>query len=339
MLRLLALSFAAALLVSSAHAADVNVLSARHYGSDQALWDAFTRSTGIKVNVVEAEHDQLVQRLKSEGAGSPADVLITVDAGRLAHAWDAGLLQPVRIPTLDKLLPAHLRHPEGHWYGLAVRARVLVYHKDRINPADIATYEALADPRLKGRLLTRSGTNIYNLGLVGSIIAAHGPDKTRAWARGIVANLARPPQGGDTDQIKAVAAGVGDVAISNSYYLARLIASEKPEERALTTRLGVVFPNQADRGTHVNVSGAAITKHAPNKANALKLMEFLASPMAQKLYADANGEYPVSDQVAANDIVTSWGPLKADQLPLAKIGELRKAASELADKVRFDAGP
>jgi iron(III) transport system substrate-binding protein len=332
MLRLSALFLASLLLVSTSHAADVNVLSSRHYGSDQALWDAFTRSTGVKVNVVEAEHDQLVQRLKSEGAGSPADVLITVDAGRLAHAWDAGLLQPVRIPTLDKLLPAHLRHPEGHWYGLAVRARVLVYHKDRINPADIATYEALADPRLKGRLLTRSGTNIYNLGLVGSIIAAHGPDKTRAWARGIVANLARPPQGGDTDQIKAVAAGVGDVAISNSYYLARLIASEKPEERALTTRLGVVFPNQGDRGTHVNVSGAAITKHAPNKANAIKLVEFLLSPEAQRLFTNGSLEYPANPNVAPHPVLAGFGPFRQDQINADSFARNSVTASRILDE-------
>lgn len=332
MLRLLALASISLFAASQAQAADVNVLSARHYGSDQAIWDAFTRSTGIKVNVVEAEHDQLVQRLKSEGAGSPADVLITVDAGRLAHASDAGLLQPVRIQALDALLPAHLRHPEGHWYGLAVRARVLVYHKDRINPLSIPTYESLADPRLKGKLLTRSGTNIYNLGLVGSIIAAHGVDKTRAWARGIVANLARPPQGGDTDQIKAVAAGVGDVAISNSYYLARLMASEKPEERAIASRLGVVFPNQGDRGTHVNISGAAITKHAPNKANAIRLVEFLVSPEAQRLFTNGSLEYPANPNVAPHPVLASFGSFRQDAVNASAFAKHSVEASRIMDE-------
>ncbi len=332
MIRFFSLLLTTCLLGGAAFAGEVNVLSARHYGSDQALWDAFTRSTGIKVNVVEAEHDQLVQRLKSEGAGSPADVLITVDAGRLSHASDAGLLQPVRIPSLDALLPAHLRHPDGNWYGLAVRARVLVYHKDRINPSQIQTYESLADPRLKGKLLTRSGTNIYNLGLVGSIIAAHGVDKTRAWARGVVANLARPPQGGDTDQIKAVAAGVGDVAISNSYYLARLISSDKPEDRAITSRLGVVFPNQGDRGTHVNISGAAITKHSPNKQNAIRFVEFLLSPEAQRLLTNGSLEYPANPKVAPHPVLAGFGPFRQDAINAAAFAKNSIEASRIMDE-------
>lgn len=330
---LLAAGFAVLVTLTSAHAADVNVYSARHYGSDQALWDAFTKATGVKVNVVEAEHDQLLQRLKSEGAGSPADVLITVDAGRLAHAVDAGLLQPVKIPSLEAMLPAHLRHPDGMWYGVAVRARVLVYHKDRMKPSDIPTYEVLADPKFKGKLLVRSGTNIYNLGLVGSMIAAHGPDKTRTWARGIVANLARPPQGGDSDQIKAVAAGVGDVAISNSYYFARLLASEKPEERAVTEKLGVVFPNQADRGTHVNVSGAAVTKNAPNRANAIKLIEFLLSPEAQKLFTNGSLEFPANPKVAPNPVLVGFGAFKQDQINAAAFAKNSAEAARIMDEV------
>ncbi|MBL8780155.1 MAG: Fe(3+) ABC transporter substrate-binding protein [Alphaproteobacteria bacterium] len=330
---LLAASFAALLALASAHAAEVNVYSARHYGSDQALWDAFTKATGVKVNVVEAEHDQLLQRLKSEGAGSPADVLITVDAGRLATAVDAGLLQPVKIPSLEAILPAHLRHPEGYWYGVAVRARVLVYHKDRVKPSDIPTYEVLAEPKFKGKLLVRSGTNIYNLGLVGSMIAAHGPEKTRAWARGIVANLARPPQGGDSDQIKAVAAGVGDVAISNSYYFARLLASEKPEDRAITEKLGVVFPNQGDRGTHVNISGAAVTKGAPNKANAVKLIEFLLSPEAQTLFTNGSLEFPANPKVTPNPILIGFGTFKQDQINAAAFAKNSVEAARIMDEV------
>jgi iron(III) transport system substrate-binding protein len=319
---LLCLALIAAVL--PVRATEVNVYSARHYDNDRAIWDAFTKRTGIKVNVVEAEHDQLVQRLKSEGAGSPADVLITIDAGRLSSAVEAGLLQPVRISALDTLVPSHLRHPDGYWYGIAVRARVLVYLKDRINPAEIPTYESLADPRLKGRLVTRSGTNIYNLSLVGSIIAAKGAD---------VANLARPPQGGDTDQIKAVAAGVGDVAISNSYYFARLAASVKPEDKAVTQRLGVVFPNQGDRGTHVNVSGAALLKTAPNRANGVQLMSFLLEPQAQRLLADGSMEYPANPKVAAHPVLAALGPFRQDQVNADAYAKNSAAAARIMDEV------
>ena len=320
-------------LALSAHAAEVNVYSARHYGSDQQIWDAFTKSTGVKVNVVEAEHDQLMQRLKSEGAGSPADVLVTVDAGRLALAVSDGLLQPVKIAALEKIVPAHLRHPDGYWYGAAVRARVLVYHKERVKPDELPTYESLAGPKLKGKLLVRSGTNIYNLGLVGSIIAAHGPEKTRAWAKGIVANLARPPEGGDTDQIKAVAAGVGDVAISNSYYFARLASSQKLEDRAIVENLGVVFPNQGDRGTHVNVSGAAVTKNAPNKANAIKLIEFLLSPEAQRLFTNGSMEFPANPNVTPHAVLAAFGPYKQDQINAASFAKNSVEAARIMDEV------
>lgn len=323
-------AFLGATLTSTA--AEVNVYSARHYSSDKAIWEAFTRRTGIRVNIVEAEHDQLVQRLKSEGAGSPADVLITVDAGRLAHAVEAGLLQRARIPALDAIVPKHLRHPDGFWYGVAMRARVLVYHKDRIAPSQIPTYESLADPRLKGRLVTRSGTNIYNLSLVGSMIAANGADATRDWARGVVANLARPPQGGDTDQIKAVAAGVGDVAISNSYYLARLASSMKPEDRAVTQRLGVVFPNQGDRGTHVNVSGAALVKTAPNRENGLRLIAFLLEPEAQRLLADGSMEYPANPKVAPHPVLGALGAFRQDEINADAYAKNSAIASRLMDE-------
>lgn len=333
MLRMLAAAFAAAFALTTAHAAEVNVYSARHYGSDQALWDAFTKASGVKVNVVEAEYDQLLQRLIAEGAGSPADVMITVDAGRLAQAVDKGLVQPFKSAKLEAAIPAHLRHPDGYWYGLSVRARILVYAKDRVKPADIATYEALADPRLKGKLVVRSGTNIYNLGLVGSMIAAHGAEKTRTWAKGVVANLARPPQGGDTDQIKAVGAGVGDVAVSNSYYFARLAAAGKLEEKEMVAKLGVVFPNQADRGTHVNVSGAAITKNAPNKANAIKFVEFLASPEAQRLFADLNYEYPANPAVAPHAVLAGFGPFKQDQINATAFAKNSVEAARIMDEV------
>ncbi len=313
-------------------AAEVNVYSARHYGSDKQLWDAFTLATGVKVNVVEADYDQLLQRVIAEGAGSPADVLITVDAGRLAQAVDKGLVQPVRSPVLERAIPSHLRHPDGMWHGLAVRARVLVYAKDRVKPSDIPSYESLAEPRLKGKILVRSGTNIYNLGLVGSVIAANGPDRTRAWAKGLVANFARPPEGGDSDQIKAVAAGVGDVAISNSYYFARMIANGKPEEQALAAKLGVVFPNQADRGTHVNVSGAAVLKNAPNNANAVKLIEFLASPEAQRIFADVSLEYPANPAVPPHEVLAGLGSFKQDQINATAFAKNSIEAARIMDE-------
>ncbi|MEK0085036.1 Fe(3+) ABC transporter substrate-binding protein [Benzoatithermus flavus] len=292
----------------------VNIYNSRHYGTDQQLWDGFTKATGIQVNVVEGTHEQLIQRMKSEGARSPADVFITVDAGRLAEASGLGLLQPVRSPVLEKAIPAHLRDPDGLWYGLAMRARILAYAKDRVKPEELSTYEALAEPRFKGKILVRSSTSVYNLSLVGSILAADGSAATEKWCEGLVANMARPPEGGDTDQLKAVAAGVGDIAISNSYYLARLAASDKPVDKEVAEKLAVFFPNQKDRGTHVNVSGAAVLKTAPHKDNAVKLLEYLASPEAQRYFADVSLEYPANPAVEPHPVLQAWGPFKQDPL-------------------------
>lgn len=292
----------------------VNIYNSRHYGTDQQLWDGFTKATGIQVNVVEGTHEQLIQRMRSEGANSPADVFITVDAGRLAEASSLGLLQPVRSPVLEKAIPAHLRDPDGLWYGLAMRARILAYAKDRVKPEELSTYEALAEPRFKGKILVRSSTSVYNLSLVGSILAADGPAATEKWCEGLVANMARPPEGGDTDQLKAVAAGVGDIAISNSYYLARLAASDKPADKEVAKKLAVFFPNQKDRGTHVNVSGAAVLKTAPHKDNAVKLLEYLASPEAQRYFADVSLEYPANPAVEPHPVLEAWGPFKQDPL-------------------------
>ncbi len=313
-------------------AAEVNVYNARHYGTDQQLWDGFTKATGITVNVVEGNHDELIQRLGTEGANSPADVLITVDAGRLAFAAANDLLQPVSSPTLEKIVPAHLREPGGLWYGLAVRARVLVYAKDRVDPAALSTYEALADPGLKGRVVVRSSSNVYNLSLVGSILAANGEEKTQAWANGLVANFARPPEGGDTDQIKAVAAGQGDIAISNTYYFARLLVSDKPEERAIAEKLAVFFPNQGDRGTHVNVSGAGVIKTAPNKDNAIRLIEYLASPEAQRYFADTSLEYPVNAEVKPHPVLAGFGDFKQDSLNAATYAANSVEAAKIMDR-------
>ena len=313
--RLALATVAAVALVPMAGAQEVvNVYNSRHYGTDQQLWDGFADATGIEVNVVDGKHEELIQRMQSEGANSPADVFITVDAGRLAQAMDLGLLQPVESPVLERSVPANLRDSHGLWYGLAMRARVLVYAPDRIEPASLSTYEALAEPRFKDKILVRSSTNVYNLSLVGSILAANGPEATEAWCEGLVANMARPPEGGDTDQIEAVAAGVGDVAISNTYYLARLEASDKPEDQAVAEKVAVFFPNQDGRGTHVNVSGAGVVKTAPHKENAVKLLEYLASPEAQRYFADVSLEYPVNPAVKPHPVLAEWGEFKQDQL-------------------------
>ncbi|MGE0117775.1 MAG: Fe(3+) ABC transporter substrate-binding protein [Dongiaceae bacterium] len=318
--------------LGSAVAQEVNVYNARHYGTDQQLWDGFTKETGIKVNVVEGNHDELIQRMESEGANSPADIFITVDAGRLAFAADKDLFAPVKSDILEKDVPAHLRHPDGLWYGVAVRARVLVYDKERVNPADLSTYEALADPKFKGKIVVRSSTNVYNLSLMGSIIAADGPEKAEEWARGLVANMARPPEGGDTDQIKAVAAGVGDIAISNTYYFARLVASDKPEEKAIAEKLAVFFPNQGDRGTHVNVSGAGVIKSAPNQENAVKFLEYLVSPEAQRYFADVSFEYPVNPEVKPHPVLASFGDFKHDSLNAATYAANSAEAAKIMDR-------
>ncbi len=331
--RLLGLAAAVILVAAGgAQAQEVNIYNARHYGTDQQLWDAFTKETGIAVNVVEANHDELIQRLEAEGANSPADIFITVDAGRLALAAEKNLFEPVKSPVLEADVPAHLRHPDGLWYGLAMRARVLVYDKERVNPADLSTYEDLADPKNAGKIVVRSSTNVYNLSLMGSIIAADGAEKAEAWAKGLVANMARPPEGGDTDQLKAVAAGVGSIAISNTYYFARLLASDKPEERAIGEKLAVFFPNQGDRGTHVNISGAGVLKSAPNKDNAVKLLEFLVSPEAQRYFADISFEYPVNPAVKPHPVLANFGEFKQDKLNAATFAANSLEASKIMDR-------
>ncbi len=310
----------------------VNVYNSRHYGTDQQLWESFTAETGITVNVVEGTHEQLIQRMQSEGANSPADVFITVDAGRLAQASGLGLLQPVASPALEAAIPAHLRDPEGLWYGMAMRARIIAYAKDRVDSSGLSTYEALAEPAWKGKVLVRSSTNVYNLSLVGSILEANGPEATARWCEGLVANMARPPEGGDTDQLKAVAAGVGDLAISNTYYLARLAASEKPEDQEVAGKVAVFFPNQEGRGTHVNVSGAAVVKTAPNKDNAVKLLEYLASAEAQRYFADVSLEYPANPEVKPHPVLASWGEFKQDTLNPSVYAKNAQEAAMVMDR-------
>ena len=328
----LAAAALAALIAGAAAAQEVNVYNGRHYSTDTAIYQAFTRASGIKVNTIEGDADQLVQRIKSEGANSPADVLITVDAGRLAAAARDGIFQPTRNAALERTVPASLRDPEGLWYGLAVRARVLVYARDRVKPAELSSYEDLADRKWKGRIVVRSGTHIYNLSLMGSLIAAHGEQKAEDWAKALVANFARPPKGGDTDQLKAVAAGEADVAISNTYYLARLIGSTKPEDKAVADKLGIFFPNQDGRGTHVNVSGAGVVKTAKHRDNAVKLIEFLAGPEAQRYFADASMEFPVNAAVKPHPVLAAFGPFKADAVNAALYANLNRQAMMIMDR-------
>jgi iron(III) transport system substrate-binding protein len=319
--RILALGAIAALPLGGASSAIaqeqvVNLYSSRHYDTDRELYDAFTRETGIRVRLIEANADQLMERIRAEGTNSPADVLITVDAGRLARAKEMGLLQPVRSETLNARIPAHLRDPEGTWYGISMRARVIMYDRAQGLPAGLARYEDLAKPEFRNTVCTRSSGNIYSIGWTGSMLAANGPEATQAWANGITANLARQPQGGDTDQIRAVAAGQCRFGISNTYYLGLLARSQRAEDRAIAERIAVLFPNQGagDRGTHVNISGAGVVKTAPNAANAKRFLEYLSGPVAQKIFAEGNMEYPVVADATVHPFLVGLGNFRQDPL-------------------------
>ena len=292
----------------------VNIYSARHYDTDRELWDAFTRQSGIRVRVIEANVDQLLERIRAEGANSPADILITVDIGRLARAKDGGVFQPTRNATLEARIPAHLRDPQGHWFGFTSRARVVMYDKARGLPAQLTRYEDLARAEFANGLLVRSSGYIYNIGWTASMLAADGLAATEAWARGIAQNLARPPSGGDRDQIRAMIAGQGRLAIANTYYLGLLHISPRAEERELAERVGVLFPNQDDRGTHMNVSGAGIIRNAPNRAAAEAFLEYMASPAAQALFAGSNMEYPVVADAQIHPFLRGLGSFRQDPI-------------------------
>jgi iron(III) transport system substrate-binding protein len=333
-LALAALAGAAA----AARAEEVNIYSYRQPQLIDPLLKAFTAKTGITTKVVYAAAG-LNEKLAAEGANSPADVLLTVDAGRLSEAKDAGLTQPVESAVLTKAIPSHLRDPGNHWFGLTMRGRVVYASKDRVKQ-DSITYEELADPRWKGKICVRSGQHVYNTSLIATIIAHKGEAFAEQWLKGVKANLAHKPAGGDREQARDIASGKCDVALGNTYYMGLMQTNEKnPEQKQWAAAIRLIFPNAGDRGTHVNISGVAMAKHAPNRAAAVKLIEFLASDEAQKLYATANNEYPVSPGVPPSDIVQTWGKLKADTLPLENIAKYRKRASELVDKVNFDAGP
>jgi iron(III) transport system substrate-binding protein len=311
---------------------EVNLYSARKEELIKPLLDRFAAASGIQVNLVTGKDDALLERLKSEGANSPADLFITADAGRLHRARAAGVLQPAESDVLDQSVPAHLRDPEGYWFGLSLRARPVFYAEDRVKPQELSRYEALSDPKWKGRICIRSSNNIYNQSLVASMIASDGEEATESWAKGFVANFARPPKGGDRDQIKAVAAGLCDLAIANTYYYGMMLAGSDDGERQAAEKVRIFWPNQEDRGTHVNVSGVALTAAARNRDNAVKLMEFLVAPESQKWYAETNHEYPVREGVAWSEMLDAWGHFKGDTLNLSVLGENNPAAVMLMDR-------
>jgi iron(III) transport system substrate-binding protein len=319
-------------LTGHADEAELNLYTSRHYQTDEALYLRFTELTGIRVNRLEGKGDALIERIRNEGANSPADLLITVDAGRLWRAEQAELFQPVRSEVLEANIPESLRHPDGLWFGFSTRARLILYNKAAIGDGEIQTYEDLADPRWKGKVCIRSSANIYNQSLLGAIIAVLGEDGAEDWARGVVANFARNPQGGDTDQIRSVAAGECLVAVANSYYYARLMKSDKAEDRAVAEQVGVVFPNQTGRGAHVNVSGAGVLKQAPHKDAAVRFLEYLVSPEAQSYFADGNNEYPVVNGVAPDSVLERMGAFKADAVHISVLGENQPAAQRIFDR-------
>lgn len=311
---------------------EVNLYSARKEELIKPLLDRFTEQTGIRVNMVTDKAETLLKRLQSEGINSPADLLVTVDAGNLHRAREAGVTQPIESPVLNEAIPATYRDPDGHWFGLSLRARPIMYVEGKVEPGSLSTYEDLASPLWKGRICIRSSDNVYNQSLVASMIAANGADATEDWAKGLVANMARPPQGGDRDQIAAAAAGLCDIAVANTYYLAGMLTSGDPSQVAAAEAMRVFWPNQDGRGAHVNVSGIAMTRSARNKDAGLKLMEFLASPESQAWYAEVNGEYPVRRDAEVTRLLQSWGEFKADELPLSKLGELGPDAVRLMDR-------
>lgn len=323
--------------ISTTAAADstvLNLYSSRHYQTDEALYTNFEKKTGIKINRIEGPEDPLLERMKSEGARSPADVLITVDMGRLMKAQEAGLFQPIKSTALENSIPAELRAADGSWFGFSVRARPIIYAKGKVTLTELPDYESLADPKWKGKICVRSSSSPYNISMLSSIIAAHGPAKAEDWARGVVANMARAPKGGDTDQIKAVAAGECDITISNTYYFARLLRSDKPEDKALVAKVGVIFPNQTGanaRGTHINISGAGVARYAPNKDNAIKFLEYLATPEAQRYFADGNNEYPAVGKMSSVAL-DSLGTFRRDPLKMEMVGKNYAAASQIFDR-------
>lgn len=308
---------------------EVNLYTARHYDADLALYERFTEETGIRVNRIEGNADQLIARMQSEGANSPADVFVAADAGALWRAQNAGLFQPANSETLNQAIPENLRAPGGEWFGFSRRARVVAYNSATVSPDEIDTYEELASPRFRGRLCVRSGDNVYNLSLVGALIEAWGVDKTRQWVEGIVANMARQPEGGDRDQIRAIAAGVCDIALTNSYYYIRMANGDDAGDRAITENVLLAFPSLDGQGSHVNVSGGGMAANAPNRDNALRLLEFLGSAPSQTLVSQYNNEFPASPNVPAPAPVDAWADFAAHPMPVSAYGPRQAEAQSL----------
>jgi iron(III) transport system substrate-binding protein len=318
----------------------LNLYSARHYQTDEALYSNFTKATGIRINRVDADDAGILARLQSEGSASPADAILLVDAARLWRAEADGLFQPVKSPTLEARVPANLRGKDAgtgpQWFGLSTRARVIVYNKATVQKDDVDTYEELADAKNKGKVCTRSGSHPYNLSLFGSVMEHLGAPATETWLKGVVTNMARAPKGGDTDQIKAVASGECQIALTNTYYLARLMRSDKPEDRAVVEKIATAFPNQQSWGTHLNIAGAAVAKYAKNRAAAVKFIEYLASDQAQAYFADGNNEWPVVAGVKlANPALDAMGPFKSEAIPVAQIGMNQAKVQQILDRVGY----
>ncbi|ACK65500.1 extracellular solute-binding protein family 1 [Rippkaea orientalis PCC 8801] len=311
---------------------ELNLYSSRHYNTDNELYQGFTQETGIKVNLIEGKDDELIERIQSEGENSPADILITVDVARLWRAQEAGIFTPISSPILTEKIPPSLREPEGLWFGFTKRARVIMYNKNKVKPEDLSTYEDLANPKWKGRIIVRPSSNVYNQSLVASLIVAHGEAKTEEWCRGLVANLAREAQGNDMGQIQDVAAGVGDLTLANTYYLTRFAKSDDPAKKEIFEKIGVFFPNQQDRGTHVNISGAGVVKTTKNKENAVKFLEYLTSNTAQEFFAKGNDEYPVVEGIALDPILANFGTFKADDTNIASFGPNLATAVKVMDR-------
>ena len=346
MLKKFALAATTALLFANGTLAQeqvLNLYSARHYSTDEALYTNFTKATGIKINRVDADDAGILARLKAEGAASPADVILLVDAARLWKGEIDGLFQPVKSKVLDAAIPPQLRSKPAdnggnYWFGFSTRARVIVYDKLKVKREDVDTYEKLADPVNKGRLCIRSGSHPYNLSLFGAMVEHLGPAKTEDWLKGLVANMARAPKGGDTDQIKGVASGECGIAVTNTYYLARMMRSSNPEERAIAERVGVVFPNQASWGTHVNIAGGAVARHAKNPANGIKFLEYLASPEAQNYFANGNNEWPAAKGVKVDNAALkamSGGSFKSETIPVSAVGMNQVKVQQMLDRVGF----
>ncbi|MEL6351450.1 MAG: Fe(3+) ABC transporter substrate-binding protein [Cyanobacteria bacterium J06627_28] len=316
-----------------AQTGEVNLYSSRHYNTDDALYEKFTELTGIRVNLLEGKADELLARLESEGANSPADVFMTVDAGMLWRADQAGIFAPVTSSVLSSSIPENLRHPEGKWFGFSKRARVIMYNKSAVDPSELSTYEDLADERWRGKILIRSSNNIYNQSLVASLIESNGVEATEEWAEAFVQNFARPPEGNDRAQIEAAAAGLGDLAIANTYYLPRYLTDEDPAKQAVFDQMGVFFPNQDGRGAHVNISGAGVVATAPHASEAQQFLEYLSGTEAQGFFAEGNNEYPVVEGAAVASAVEGFGEFKDDSVNVATYGENQTAAVQLMDRV------